>query len=131
MKKSNNPRSKVISLDLSKVILYASENHFLPPIIDSILKGIRANDIFEPLAVFKVNNKEYELVSDGKHRAIAHYRERRPLKVKLVNSKRRNYLFSRGDFWTRIRIEDIVAYHDSEYSRRIFEEKRSEDPKYR
>ncbi|MFH1358550.1 MAG: hypothetical protein ABIH37_01540 [archaeon] len=84
-------KGREIFLDLDKVRLYGSETDAKSEkVIRAIIIGIYMGDMFPPVPVCQTKDGEFELLRSnyggGHHRALAHYRAKRPLRCTLVNT---------------------------------------------
>ena len=85
---------KTIYLDLNKVNLYGWEKKKSDLVIDSIVRGIEADDNFEdPVLVYRIDENTYQLTLEenyygeidcGHRRAVGHYIANKPLKCVIV-----------------------------------------------
>jgi hypothetical protein len=84
-------------LDLNKVKLYGWERQKSDLVVDSFVRSVELGDEFSPVMVYQVDNNTYELTTlsdvpclrrtDGGHtRAVAHYIDNKPLKVKIMGN---------------------------------------------
>lgn len=71
-------------LDLGNEALYTSwQTKVYDRLVDSIIKGIWKDDIFEPVHVFPLLGGGFDLPPNGHHRAVAHYIVGAPLPVTI------------------------------------------------
>ncbi len=80
---------EIVFLDLSRVDLYGWEEAKSDQAVDSIVRGIEADDMFQdPVQVYRIDGRTYQLTLeddgsgclDGGHkRAVGHYIAHRPL----------------------------------------------------
>ncbi len=92
--RSYEDMGELLWLDLEQVTLYGHEDGNSEEKINSIMKGIDLGDVFPPVFVRIISEDKYRLYFHfdpfdntnfgGHHRAIAHYRKKKPLKCVVV-----------------------------------------------
>ena len=76
------------TIDLNEVQLYGFQSACNIILVDAIIRGIKVGDRFAPLDVLELDEETFMLAgSGGHHRAVGHYINNSPLKVRVIGKE--------------------------------------------